>query len=94
MALDEEGASMTGKERQPQRPQSNWLTTWRRLLRTSTFTTLDELQAFLEAQGLHNGDIPTREAFRRGIAKSHRGKFLLTNTPPVLRWCRRCTKCA
>ena len=66
---------MTGKERQAARPQNRWLTTWRRLLRTSTFANLDELQAFLEQQGVHNGEIPTAEAFRRGIAKQHRGKF-------------------
>lgn len=66
---------MTGKERQAARPQMKWLTTWRRLLRASTFANLDELQAFLEQQGVHNGEIPTAEAFRRGIAKQHRGKF-------------------
>jgi hypothetical protein len=63
---------MVGKDK---RPQPKWLTTWRRLLRTTTFKNLDELQAFLEGLGLHNGEIPTQEAFRRGIAKSHRGKF-------------------
>jgi hypothetical protein len=62
---------MAGKERQ----RGRWLTTWRRLLRTSTFASLDELQAFLEQLGVHNGDIPTAEAFRRGIARHHRGKF-------------------
>ncbi len=66
---------MTGKQRQAARPQNRWLTTWRRLLRASTFANLDELQAFLEQQGVHNGEIPTAEAFRRGIAKQHRGKF-------------------
>ncbi len=66
---------MSAKEPRPARPQPKWLTTWRRLLRASTFDTLDELQTFLEGLGLHNGDIPTQEAFRRGIAKFHRGKF-------------------
>jgi hypothetical protein len=66
---------MIGKEKRPERPHTKWLTTWRRLLRSTTFKDLDELQAFLEGLGLHNGEIPTQEAFRRGIAKSHRGKF-------------------
>ncbi len=57
------------------RSKPTWLTTWRRLLHRSTFDTLEELLAFLEELGIHNGEIPSAEAFRRGIAKSHRGKF-------------------
>src|SRR5690242_1203207 len=57
------------------KPAVTWLTTWRRLLHRSTFDNLDELQAFLEEEGVHSGEVPTAEAFRRGIAKQHRGKF-------------------
>jgi hypothetical protein len=57
------------------KPALTWLTTWRRLLHRSTFGNLDELQAFLEEEGVHSGEVPTAEAFRRGIAKQHRGKF-------------------
>src|SRR5947209_4132656 len=57
------------------KPALTWLTTWRRLLHRSTFGSLDELQTFLEEEGVHSGEIPTAEAFRRGIAKQHRGKF-------------------
>jgi hypothetical protein len=83
-----EGKPKPGKAR----PQPTWLTTWRRLLRRCTFRTLDELQMFLEEQGVHNGDIPTQEAFRRGIAKSHRGKFFwnLTKCTRLLRSHNRC----
>jgi hypothetical protein len=61
--------------KRPGKRKPTWLTTWRRLLHRSTFDSLDELQAFLEGLDLHSGEIPTAEAFRRGIAKSHRGKF-------------------
>jgi len=83
---------MPAKQRQA-RPQSKWLTTWRRLLCASTFDSLDELQAFLEELELHNGDIPTSEAFRRGIAKSHRGKFFW-NLGKCTRLLRAHAKCA
>jgi hypothetical protein len=81
------------KEKRKTRPQPTWLTTWRRLLRLSTFRTLDELQTFLEEQGVHNGDIPTQEAFRRGIARSHRGKFFwhLVKCTRLLRAHNRCS---
>jgi hypothetical protein len=59
----------------PTKPKMTWMTTYRWLLRYSTFATLDELQDFLEGLGLHEGDVPTSEAFRRGLAKSHCGKF-------------------
>jgi hypothetical protein len=83
---------MPAKQRQA-RPPSKWLTTWRRLLCESTFDNLDELQAFLEELELHNGDIPTKEAFRRGIAKSHRGKFFW-NLGKCTRLLRAHAKCA
>ena len=83
---------MFAKQSRPARPQAKWLTTWRRLLRRSTFGTLAELQAFLEEQGVHNGEIPTPEAFRRGIAKQHRGKFYwnLAKCTRLLRAHNRC----
>jgi len=84
---------MPAKERQPVRPRTQWLTTWRRLLCESTFDNLDELQAFLEELGLHNGDIPTKEAFRRGLAKSHRHKFYW-NLTKCTRLLRSHAKCA
>jgi hypothetical protein len=77
----------------PARPRTQWLTTWRRRLCESTFDNIDELQAFLEELGLHNGDIPTKEAFRRGIAKSHRHKFFW-NLTKCTRLLRAHAKCA
>ena len=77
----------------PARPRTQWLTTWRRLLCESTFDNIDELQAFLEALGLHNGDIPTKEAFRRGLAKAHRHKFYW-NLTKCTRLLRAHAKCA
>ena len=60
---------------QRRRPQPVWLTTWRRLLHRSTFASLEELLTFLEGEGLHNGEVPSPEAMRRGIAKVQRGKY-------------------
>ncbi len=66
---------MGEKEQRRSRAASPWLTTWRRLLPETTFTSLDDLGAFLHEQGLHTGDIPSAEAFRLGVARHHRGKF-------------------
>jgi len=66
---------MPEKDKRRSRAASPWLTTWRRLLPETTFTNLDDLGAFLHEQGLHTGDIPSAEAFRRGYARHHRGKF-------------------
>lgn len=64
---------MIGKGQAQRKP--TWITTWRRLLHSSTFDNLDELRDFLEGLGLHNGEVPTPEAFRQGIAKCQKKKF-------------------
>jgi hypothetical protein len=66
---------MAEKDKPRKRAASPWLTTWRRLLPETTFSSLDDLGTFLHEQGLHTGDIPSAEAFRRGIARHCQGKF-------------------